>query len=303
MKHINYFFIALLFVAGFLSCKSPPSPAETSAAAASIETSSSVWKISRNGKTLFLAGSIHLLREADLPLPEEFDRAFSLSDILVLEADAEEMANPEIAQYLAEQMLLPGNETLQSILDRDTYEQLSQVCNEYGFSIDDVAKLKPSMIINILSVLQIQKYGFIQQGVDDYYLGKAKNENKPVNFLESAQSQIELIIKMGDGYENEYVNYSIQDMADTEEGLEMLVSEWKNGESAVIKETLKEMKEQWPVIYKALITNRHDAWIPQIEKFLASGQVYFVIAGVLHMHGSDGLLLRLENLGYAVEKF
>jgi hypothetical protein len=35
----------------------------------------------------------------------------------------------------------------------------SNAGGEYGFSLGQVAKLKPSMIITMLSVLQIQKYG------------------------------------------------------------------------------------------------------------------------------------------------
>ena len=301
MKQIKFFYIVFLLTAGLLSCRSS-APVSASAAEAETETYSSVWKISKNGNTMYLGGSIHVLRESDLPLPEEFNRAFSLSDILVLETDVEQMENQEIAQYLISQMFLPGEETLQTILNESTYKMLSQVCDEYGLSVIDAAKLKPSMVINILTMLQIQKCGFIQQGVDDFFLGKAKDENKPVNFLESIESQIDIIVTMGDGYENEYVSYSLQDMAETEECLEILVSDWKNGEASAMEESLTDMKDNWPVLYKTFITNRHDAWMPQLEEFIASKQVYFVITGVLHMHGSDGLLRRLENSGYSVEK-
>ncbi|MDR1429132.1 MAG: TraB/GumN family protein, partial [Spirochaetaceae bacterium] len=35
----------------------------------------SVWRVSGGGNTVYLAGSIHLLREKDYPLPDVFDAA------------------------------------------------------------------------------------------------------------------------------------------------------------------------------------------------------------------------------------
>ena len=42
---------------------------------------SSVWKIGKNGNTLYLGGSIHLLRAEDYPLPQEFDATFAKSEL------------------------------------------------------------------------------------------------------------------------------------------------------------------------------------------------------------------------------
>lgn len=61
---------------------------------------SSVWEISKNGNTLYFGGSVHILRSEDYPLPKEFDMAFDNSDMLVLEADAGQMGNPEVAQKM-----------------------------------------------------------------------------------------------------------------------------------------------------------------------------------------------------------
>jgi uncharacterized protein YbaP (TraB family) len=113
---------------------------------------SSVWKISKDGNSLFLGGSIHVLRSEDFPLPKAFDRAFEQSAMLVLETDIEQMSDDTIVQYLMTQMLLPGNKTLRSILDSDTYKMLQEKCAEYGFSVEDVSKFKPSMIITMLSI-------------------------------------------------------------------------------------------------------------------------------------------------------
>jgi uncharacterized protein YbaP (TraB family) len=294
MKRFISFYVILFVLAGILSCASSP---------ASQQSGSSVWKVSRDGNTLFLGGSVHTLREADFPLPTEFDRAFAQSAVLVLEADVGEMENEEIEDYLMEQMFLPDNKTLQMVLDMDTYQLLAATCREYGFSINDVARLKPSMVITMISMLQIESFGFVQEGVDNYYEEKARKENKPVQYLETAEFQIEVFVSMGDGYENEFVRYSLQDIESTDDDISTLVAEWRNGGVSRSEEALAEMKEYWPEIYRTLVTDRNSAWMPQIEEFLASGRTYFVIVGNLHMHGPDGLLRQLVDSGYKVEQF
>jgi uncharacterized protein YbaP (TraB family) len=284
------------FLASCTSLTREPSPVP-------VQPGSSVWKVSRGGNTLFLGGSIHILRDTDFPFPEEFDRAFSRSAALVLEADVEQMANEEIVSYLAQRTLLPAGETLLSLLDEDTYELLAATCEEYGFSINNVARLKPAMIITMLSMFKIQNFGFVNEGVDFHYLEKARKENKPVYYLETAEAQIDALATMGEGYENEYVRYSLHDMESTENEIVTLVAEWKKGGMSYSEAILTEMMEEWPQIHRAMLTDRHDAWMPQIETFLDSGRVYFVVVGLLHLHGTDGLLQRLQDAGCTVEQF
>lgn len=303
MKRI-VIFCSVIIIAGFFSCVTPAvqPTIENEIVIQEVITGSSVWKVSRGSNIMYLGGSIHILRESDFPLPDEFDLALSQSDILVLEADIEQMEDEHIVMYLMSQMFLPDNVSLRTILDSETYGMLSAALMEYGFPIEFADNLKPSMVMNILLSLHLESLGYEQQGVDVYYLLKAKNENIPVTYLETLESQIDMLVSMGDGYENEYVKYTLQDMDNTEAGLEELLSGWRNGIAAGTEEMLIDMMVHWPSIYKALITDRHEAWIPQIYEFLDSGKVYFVIAGLAHMHGPDGLLLHLKNSGYTVEK-
>jgi len=294
MKRIISFCVIVIIGAGLFSCASlfPRN-----------QTGSSVWKISRGGNTLYLGGSVHILRDDDYPLPAAFDRAFSQSAMLVIETDVERLADADVAQYLMANTFLPGNKNLRSILDSRTYELLDAAFREYGQRLDVYGRLKPSMVVNYLALLQMQKMGFVEEGVDFYYLKKAKDENKPVGYLESIETQIDLIVTMGEGYENDFVRYSLYDMESTETELLSLLDEWKNGGSSKTEETLLEMRDEWPQIYKTVITDRNSAWMPQIERYLASGNVSFVIVGLAHIHGPDGLLQQLKNAGYKVEYF
>ena len=117
---------------------------------------SSVWEINHNGNTLYLGGSIHVLREEDFPLPREFDEAYGKSETIVLETDPQLLNSPEIAAYLMTNMLLPEGKTLGTVLSREAYKKLLKKCKDRGISIDDVKRWKPSIIINVLSVMEAE---------------------------------------------------------------------------------------------------------------------------------------------------
>jgi uncharacterized protein YbaP (TraB family) len=292
MKKVIAICIVILSIRFFYCAPSP----------ASGKPGSSVWQISKDGNSLFLGGSIHILRDKDFPLPEVFDRAFKQSAMLVLETDIEQMADENVVQYLMTKIFLPGDETLESILDTDAYETLKARCEEYGLPMENIAKFKPSMVMTMLSMLEMQKSGFAQQGVDAYYLQKAKIAKKPLGFLETVEKQIDMLASMGDGYESDFVKYSLYDMGNTKNMLASLVSEWKMGEASSTESSILEMQEHWPAIYKTLLLDRNAAWLPQIKQYLDEGTTALVIVGLSHLHGPDGLLRQLENSGCIVEQ-
>jgi uncharacterized protein YbaP (TraB family) len=107
---------------------------------------------------------------------------------------------------------------------------------------------------------------------------------------------------MGAGYEDEYVRYALEDFKDSGGSLSALVDEWRRGVPGPVESSLADMAARFPSVYEALILRRNDAWMPQIEGFLADPPVELVIAGLAHFYGPDGILARLERLGYRIEQ-
>jgi uncharacterized protein YbaP (TraB family) len=263
---------------------------------------SSVWKVAKNGNTIYLGGSIHLLRAEDYPLPEEFEIAFNQSAQVVLEADIKEMNEQEILQRMQTSGFLPGNETLKTLLDEDVYEQLEAVCTGLGLPLENFLKMKPSLLMNIVSVLQFQRIGFLPEGIDIYYYQKASQNGIKLEFLETMDFQMDMLFNMAEGYENEFVKYSLSEFSTMEEKVSEFIAEWRKGDSKKLTEEFDEMKKQFPLVYKALMTERNNNWIHKIDTYILTPETEFIIVGLGHFYGEDGLLSQLEKNGYKVEK-
>jgi uncharacterized protein YbaP (TraB family) len=261
---------------------------------------SSVWKITKGNNSLYIGGSVHVLRAQDYPLPKEFDMAFEKSDILVFEANISEVNDPESIQKTIQFMILPQGKTLKTVLREKTYELLRIKCEELGLPIGYMENFTPFAVANIITVAQLEKLGFTPQGVDIHYIEKAKKAKKRVEFLETIEFQMKLLYDFG-MIGDEYVLQSIDDLNNLKNTIPSVIAEWRNGTSSVIDNMQNKAKEKFSNLYKTIIINRNKNWLALIEKYLATKEVEFIIVGLGHMQNSDGLLKSLKDRGYKVE--
>jgi len=264
-------------------------------------SNATLWEISKNGNSIFLAGSVHLLRSQDYPMPAAFDYAYEKSSVLVLETDVDRMDDPDIEEYIYEKIMLPEGQTLQTVLNEDVYKSLEElVGTDY---IEAYSKYKPSVVVNFLEQEAYKYFKFTEKGADFYYLDKAKQDGKSVDFLEDVKVQIDLLSNVADGIENEYVSSSIYRYPySVGISTSTLISEWKEGSAEIMEASLNMEKEQWPTVYEIVILNRNSAWIPEIENYLTTEPVEFIIVGMAHVYGPDGLLSQLRSKGYTIRQ-
>jgi len=263
---------------------------------------SSVWTIEGKGAKMFIGGSIHILREQDYPLPNEFEKAFEKSEILVLEVDISQQNKKTVAQELLGLTLYPNNKSLRTELSANVYRKLDSVFTESGLSLERMNGLKPVMSVLTLTQIELMKMGVTSEGVDNYFLNKAKQEGKNLLFLESMEEQMKLIVQMGEGIENDYVLQSLKELKFYRESFEESIEFWRNGNSSQWLEQINEYKNDYPELYQSLLVERNNNWMPQLERYLETPEIEFVVVGAMHLFGPDGILQKMKEKGFNVEQ-
>src|SRR5262245_42357482 len=104
-----------------------------------------LWKVEGKTNTVYLLGSIHLLKESDYPLPAAIERAFTNSKVAVFETDIGEMETPEAQMKLLAKATLPPGETLEQHLSPEVYTAFTNNANESGLPAAILARFKPTM--------------------------------------------------------------------------------------------------------------------------------------------------------------
>jgi len=262
-----------------------------------------VWQVSKEGRTLYIGGTIHVLSEEDYPLPSVFDTAYQKADILVFEVETAHMQAPSFQRLMLEQSTYTDGVTLKDTLSASTYEQLRQYLASHGRDVNSVAQFKPGMLSILLTLNELQRLGQLGQGVDDFFDAKARRDNKPRQFLETIEQQLGFLSTMGAGQEDELVLYTLKDIRNLSATMAELKTSWRQGNNTRLERlSLTPWVEQFPDIYQSLLVKRNQAWLPKIEAMLATTAVEYVLVGALHLVGDDGVLEGLRQRGYQVRK-
>ncbi len=263
---------------------------------------SSVYEVSGKDSKFYIGGSIHLLREQDYPLPDEFQNAFDNSEILVLETDISNVEKPEFANKLMELLQYSNDSSLKTVLNEDVYKVLETAFAESGIPFAAMQKFKPAMVVMTLTMLELQKLGVNAEGVDKHFLSKAQSENKSLLYLESNEYQLNMFANMGSGNENEFVEHSLKDLKQKSELFEELIDAWRVGSKKLMLKEIEEYETDYPELYNSLLVDRNMNWIPLLEDYLKTKEVEFVIFGAAHLYGDDGVLNMLRDKGFNVEQ-
>ncbi|SEM22298.1 hypothetical protein SAMN04489760_10720 [Syntrophus gentianae] len=273
----------------FLFCSS--SPAETS-----------VWKIERGNSILFLGGTCHILRPSDFPLPPEFDKAYRAADLLVFETDIGEYNKPETLQKLMLKTIYTNGSTLEQHLSPRTYQSLQEYCAANGISIETLNIFKPGMLAFMLETIELLKLKVTQEGVDLYFYNQAKRDGKLTEGLETVEEQMDFIAELGQGDEDGFVTHTLNELRSIKQSYENLVDAWKKGDTGKLEDVMVADLKKEPKFYKRLLTDRNSNWLPLIDAYAQTPQKEFILVGVGHLVGPDGILEALRQKGYKVEK-
>ncbi len=272
-------------------------------ASGSAVADSPVWKVTKGDNHVYVAGTMHLLKQSDYPLPEQFEKAYDQADIAVFEADETQMSDPATQMMLMQKVMYTDGTTLSDKLSPETMTELEKYLASKALPKQQLMVMKPSMLSVTLTVLASQGIGYTQPGVDAHFGAKSREQNKPTEYFETAQQQIEFISQMGEGNEDAFMRYTLEDLNDIENSMTTLSNAWRQGNfDAMEKDMLTEMRRDFPGFYAILIKDRNDRWMPQIETYLDSAPVEVIMVGALHLAGPDGLLAQLESRGYKLEE-
>ena len=274
--------------------------AATALIALNAPAESSVWKAEKDGSTLYLGGSLHILRACDFPLPPEFDAAYDASDLLVLETDMAAMQSLETQQKLMTAAMYSDGTTLKDHVSPETFKAITDICTEKGLPTAFLQRLKPAMAVLTISMSELMKLGITGEGPDTFFHKKASDGNKPIKYLETVDEQIDMLLSMGMDDPDTFISYSLQDLKSTKQDYLLMLNAWKIGDRSGLEHFVIEGIGEFPEVYSELIVDRNNAWIEQIPAWQQTPEIEFILVGAGHLIGPDGLLDHLRTKGWTV---
>ncbi len=262
-----------------------------------------VWKVSNGQNELFIAGTVHILPPSEFPLPTEFDKAYQQADSIVLEAKLPDPTDQQAQMAMIQKLAYPAGETLSQKISESTYKELKQYLSGLGLNLDELNGFKPGFVLSMMTIMEAHKAGLAGEGVDAFYDKQAKKDNKEVNYLETAEFQLNMLANIGKDSEEKFILETLKEMSKFEPQLEQLIAAWRTGDiNAIDSLILEQAKSKDPQGYQSMFTDRNRNWIPQISEMLNDKEKELVLVGAGHLAGDDSVLKMLKAKGYSVTK-
>ncbi|WP_428150934.1 TraB/GumN family protein [Brevundimonas sp.] len=261
-----------------------------------------LWSVSDADSTIYLFGTVHVLRP-DTPWGSaKVDAAFDASQNVVFE-----ISNPDdqsALMPLIQQHGLSPQTPLSSLLTPAELADLDAAARSIGGSAAQFDPLRPWLVALSLSVAPLVKAGYDpKSGVELILKHRAEEAGKPVTGLETIDRQVEILAGLSQETQLAFLRSTLEDFDEATTELDTLVDAWAVGDVETINRVgVIDMRTASQEVYDALLTRRNTVWADQIQTMLAGSGVTFIAVGSAHLAGDDSVQEILEARGVEVTR-
>lgn len=289
---------------GCTATEAQPS-AQTTAAATTPSPGPALWSFGDDDTTVYLFGTVHLLKPDTQWLTPHFEAAWQASDVLYMEANTD---SAEVQAGLARKMQEIGvYRDGSSLLDRLSDEERATVAaaaDALGVPLPAIAPLKPWLAGLQLSVMQLVKSGYDPaSGVETVLSGDPVIADKQRRYFETADQQIEFFEQLTQADQVAMLVAGSRAVVEEPEALDELVRAWSRGDVAELASLMSSVDAFGSeAVYQLLLTDRNRDWVPRIEALLSEPGTHMIAVGAGHLAGTDSVIAMLERRGHSVTR-
>jgi len=262
-----------------------------------------MWKVAGASNSVYLLGSIHLLRSQDYPLPTVLDAVYDDAEVLIMEVDMDDM-DPFAAQAaFTKYGVLQDHTTLRDLMGPDLYPQAVAAADVIDIPLDMLNKTEPWYAAMTIEIMMLSRIGFNPTlGVEMHMMSKATRDGKTIEGFETVEEQIQFLDGMSLHAQREMLLSTLVESAKLSEMMDDLIDAWRHGDVASLETGMLDELAKHEELNKILVTDRNSRWVGKIEDLLDDDDDYLIIVGALHLIGPNGVPRQLESIGYDVHQ-
>jgi len=268
-------------------------------------TPACVWKIEGERNTVYLAGSMHLLREEDLPLPRPFLRAFRNSTRLVFEIAPEEEGSPKAARLSLEKGTYGDGKKLSDEISEEAYTEVAGFLEKAGMPAGSFDQFRPWMGAMTITMAEMMRIGALPQfGVEKVLEGLANEAGKEIDGLETLEFQLGLFGGLEPKLQERMLVESVREAGTLGDEFPKMVAAWRVADEKAFEESAFDDKDDPEVraFYEVVLYGRNREWIGKIEALLKEDENVMVVVGAGHLLGQGSVVELLRAKGHKITR-
>jgi hypothetical protein len=262
-----------------------------------------LWRIDGAANTVYLLGSIHLLRTEDYPLPHAIDEAYDDAEVVVMELDMDDL-DPAYTQAAFNRAgVMTDGTTLRDLMGEARYRTAEEAAAAIDIPLDMLARSEPWLAAITVELMMLYRMGFNPLlGVEMTMTQRAVADGKPIEGLETVDEQLGFLDGLPLEAQREMLLQTLLQSAGLSESIDTLIDAWRFGDTATLEAELLQDIEDQPDLHEALIVSRNRRWAETIATWLDDDRDYLVVVGTLHLVGDDGVPSLLRAAGHRIQQ-
>lgn len=261
-----------------------------------------LWAIKDKDSTIYLFGTIHVLKPDTQWRSAKIDKALADSGDLTLEIVGSD--DPAVMQPLVMKYGMDPANPLSGKIAPDKFKKANDLAQAAGIPPQAVNMMRPWLAAVTLSMIPVIKAGYDPKSGVEFVLAKeVRAAGKPEKAFETPDQQIRFFADLPAKSEADFLSATLDDVDEGVGKIDKMVAAWAAGDTSELEaEFVSEMKGKYPELYDLLLTKRNEDWAQQLKTKLAGSGVSFVAVGSGHLVGPESVQAQLAKLGIKTER-
>ncbi|AIT06754.1 polysaccharide biosynthesis protein GumN [Sphingomonas taxi] len=289
---------ALALCLSLPACAQQPAPP----ARAANDADPALWVVKDKDTTVYLFGTIHVLKPGLTWFDEAVKTAFDRSDEVKLEIvmpDAAAMQGLVQATGVA----APGTPPLTQRLPEAKRAAFTKAVTDLGLPANALDTFKPWLAATQLSVAPLSKLGYdSDNGPEQVITAAAKQANKPLTGLETPEQQLGFFGSLSDKAQLDFLVSTVDELPKLNDQMASMVDDWAKGDPDALAREMNDELKSSPEVAKVLLTDRNARWAAWIKQRMTRPGTVFVAVGAGHLAGPESVQAHLAKLGVKAER-
>jgi len=260
-----------------------------------------LWVVSDADTTIYLFGSVHMLKPDAVWFDDEVRAAFERSDTLVLEVAEEDPA--KLAAVIAPMAANTSGEPTSAMLPPATRTRYLAALKRYRIPAAAMDSVEPWLVAINLSIAPLEELGYRQDiGVEKTLETAARAGGKTVLGLETSEQQLGFFDQLPPKVQVAYLATTVDELPKAEKEFAALMRHWLRGEPDKLAKMMNESIKSTPELAKPLLFDRNARWTDWITHRLDQPGTVFVAVGAGHLAGKGSVIDLLHGRALPVRR-
>jgi uncharacterized protein len=261
-----------------------------------------LWKVSDEDSSVWLFGSVHLLRaDTDWRGPV-LDKIVSKAERVYFETDISIEAQMAVMPLTFDLGFNRDGRLLSEIIGAELTSRLREAAAEYGIPMATLLTMKPWMAATTLSTGPLLESGYdTTLGVEAVLATEVPAER--VGFLETPEQQLGFLASGNEAEQIAMLVATLDTLDIMETDIDQMVQAWADGQpehlGAIFTAQMGGYDEG---MVERLIDHRNADWVEQIDAMLARNEEALLVVGAAHLAGQNSVVLLLEDQGFDIRR-